>query len=522
MVAKRIPSPVWAALALGVTAQVAGCDGDRTILPAEVGGPGPSGAVAGVLGGSSGTTSGFGGDLGGGPPGGRGGTAGRGGDTSDGGTSGSGGQSGDAGEAGQGGTSGDAGGGGDAGWGGDAGGGPEDMTVRGRVVDFWLAPLPNVLVTIGTTTLVTNQNGEFTIAAVAPQYDASLVVTWGGGQAGTYGWRFEGLTRREPTLQVYKGRTSRSTTFTIDPQGETLDATRTLSVAIGGPNGFYQQFTGVGGMGLTSSASWVGSSTTSATFHGLLWSIDSNEYPTSYQSYDSIQTMLVASSPNVTIPLSLADESIGSVTVSGTVTSPSSTDRRDLLIARFADGASIQVVEDEAPPARYGYLAPTLPNATAVVAGSFGRSPFGEFSIAHRNVPASGHADLGLTLLTPLVQVTPASGTAGVTGSTAFSWAGRDSAYVFHVENIDTYDGLFVVTTRRTVTLPTFGSFSLRGNGNFNWRVQTHGDATTVDSLAGPQGYLDPFATGDDRPLGPRTEDGSFTISTGRTFTTAP
>jgi hypothetical protein len=43
-----------------------------------------------------------------------------------------------------------------------------------------------------------------------------------------------------------------------------------------------------------------------------------------------------------------------------------------------------------------------------------------------------------------------------------------------------------------------------------------------VDALAGPQGYLDPFSVTDDFPYGPRTGDGTFSVSTGRSFTTAP
>jgi hypothetical protein len=127
-----------------------------------------------------------------------------------------------------------------------------------------------------------------------------------------------------------------------------------------------------------------------------------------------------------------------------------------------------------------------------------------------------------LVIPEPPVQVVPASGAAGVTGSTQFTWTGPNGAYVFHIEDIDYYEGFFIVTTRRTVTPPTFESFSLRQGRSYNWRVEKHGSSGTVDSLAGPDGYLDPFSRGDDYPYGPKSGAGTFSISTGRTFTPAP
>jgi hypothetical protein len=59
-------------------------------------------------------------------------------------------------------------------------------------------------------------------------------------------------------------------------------------------------------------------------------------------------------------------------------------------------------------------------------------------------------------------------------------------------------------------------------NEVYNWRVETHGSAASVDELAVPGGYLDAFSRTEGYAEGPRTSDGSYSISTGRTFTTAP
>jgi hypothetical protein len=54
------------------------------------------------------------------------------------------------------------------------------------------------------------------------------------------------------------------------------------------------------------------------------------------------------------------------------------------------------------------------------------------------------------------------------------------------------------------------------------YRVETHGDAATVDELAGPSGFIDEFGWSEcDGPEGPRREDGSYAISLAR-YITAP
>src|SRR5262245_35204518 len=292
MVATRISASMWATLALAVVVELSGCEGESTTN-------GDDDANGGV-GASDGGTVGFGGSTvgkggkGGTSTGGKGGSAGDRGGTS---TGGRGGEAGDAvggqsqgGEP-QGGQPTGGGDGGDAGQGADAGtGGSPDPTVIGRIVDYWLQPLVNVPVTIGASTVVTNAQGVFTVPSVASTYDVSMVITWTGTQSGVYAWRFEGLTRRDPTLQVYKGRQNRYADFTLDPQGETLNTSRTLAVTLAGPNGasFLED---VSGAGVMTSTQWSGPPTTQVSVHGLLWELDYNDLPTIYRSYDTTSVM---------------------------------------------------------------------------------------------------------------------------------------------------------------------------------------------------------------------------------------
>jgi hypothetical protein len=473
----------------------------------------------GARGGASGTSAQGGGATGGvGGAGARGGTAG---DAGEG--PGGAGVGGDI-QGGFGGVSGDAGSGGTGGDPGDGGTGGShddpDPTVQGRVVDFWGAPLAGVAVTIGTVTVDTDANGAFFVGEAPPQYDVSMVVSWTGTQAGVYGWRYEGLTRRDPTLHVYRGRTGRYANILITPQNATIDTSRNLSVVIAGANGS-TRFRGVGANGVQSSADWVGPVTMQATAHALLWELDSNGLPTAYRSYDSVSALLVdSSSAMVTFSPTLADETITSGTVSGTVTSPVATDRANQVFVRFADGGSIELVNDYPPPDDYSYLVPTLPTgATVTVAASFGWSSL-DYAVAHRDGLAAGQQNVGMGIPTPAVQTAPAAGITGVNGGTEFAWTSDANVFVFHVEDAGIYQGLFVVTSRNRITLPSIAGYALRAGRAHTWQVETHGDGDSVDAFASPQGGFDSIGSWG-YPEGPKTGNGSFTQSLRRSFTTA-
>jgi hypothetical protein len=512
---KRFNASAWLVLSLVVAAEIVGCEGESTTGDDDEGKGGSGGGIDGGTGGSNGGTtsgsSGTGGDRGGAAPtGGRGGTP-------------SGGSGGQAGEGATGGEAGDPGEGGVGGSAGEGGAGPEETTVSGRVVDFWMRPLNSVPVTIGTQTVATNADGRFSIAAVAPTYDVDLVVSWPGGQAGRYAWRFEGLTRRDPTLQVYKGRETRNANITLDPQNETLNESRTLFVVSGGPDGSHA-FEDVNGAGLSTSTSWAGPPTMTATLHALLWELDANELPTAYRSHDTVAaTFDAAATMPTTVTLNLPDETITSNPISGSVMSASSADRVNYAFVRFAGGASIRVVAHEPGPDTWSYLLPVLPvSSTITVAASTGNSFFGAFAIAHRYGLAPGQTGVAIAIPTPLTQVVPVPGMTGVDASTQFSWTGTPGPCVFHAEDVNYYEGIFVVTTRRTITFPTFGGFTPRSAEPYDWRVERHGTASSVDALAGMSGYLDPFSRSGVQAEGPRVGDGSYSVSTGRRFTTAP
>jgi hypothetical protein len=80
-----------------------------------------------------------------------------------------------------------------------------------------------------------------------------------------------------------------------------------------------------------------------------------------------------------------------------------------------------------------------------------------------------------------------------------------------------------IVTGEKRVTIPEFpNGFTLIPDDLYNWRVETHGDAATVDEAAGPDGFVDSWAPYADGPNNPKRGDGTYAISAGRLFTTAP
>ena len=487
-------------------------------------------------GGSGGSTSGTGGSSG------ASGSSGKGGASGSSGSSGSGGTSGEAGgggtdTGGSGGTSGEAGGGGTdtGGKGGSSTGGTggmPDMTVRGRVVTTWNQPIPNVPVMIGDVDTYTNADGEFEIPDAPETYDVKFVINYDAyGNMRTYGWAYLGLTRRDPTLQVYNGLTVRSGNVAITPQNLTSSTNRKLAFAVGSadgesswdvplPNGYAQ-----------TSAGWQGPETTAVTGHGLLYERGSNSLPTAYYSYEEV-TGALSETVKATFLVDLPDDNdppLNPQTVSGTVTSPTSSERTNYVFLRFQSNAQIELVE------HYGtsltdsflYTVPSIGTSSLDIAAVEGDPSFGPAALAHKDRIAAGASNIDLTIPTPPQQVAPSDGLTNVNGSTIFTWSSQAHAFVWNAENIEPsspYGGIYIVTGEKRVSIPEFGNlgFTLLPGDLYNWRVQVHGDPATIDDLADDDGFADPWAPWCDSPSNPKRGDGTFAISAGRTFRMAP
>jgi hypothetical protein len=410
---------------------------------------------------------------------------------------------------------------------GGAGGAAEPVsnTVHGTVIDFWGHGLGNISVQIGDQIVATDQDGKFTAADVPAEYDASLKIAREEGNK-VYGWVYQGLTRRDPTLQVYQGRDDHYTSGYVFVSGATLGASDTISASLGTPDGASEKTDlSTDANGNYFAPEWQGAETTQGTIHALQWSVNqATSLPSAYKSYYSA---LIALSETV----SLADTTLtmagpivdGSVT--GTVTPVADGDRNNGVFVRFNSGASIRLVDQDAPTANaFSYVVPQLANASISVVASEGAS-YSAFGLVHKDGLHPGDEAGTLKIPTPATTLSPNGGNANLT--TPFSFSGSaDSkgAFVIHIEATQFYQSVYIVTTKKSFTLPTPIGHTWIGGRGYSWRVETFGSLATVDQMAGPAGFADAYygptqSTSTGEPQGPSHESGSFTISEPGYFT---
>jgi len=159
--------------------------------------------------------------------------------------------------------------------------------------------------------------------------------------------------------------------------------------------------------------------------------------------------------------------------------------------------------------------------ATSSVGAADGSAGFPPYAVAHRENVAVGQSDIALGVPRPVTLLGPQAG-ASVTPSATYSWSTLSQTartFLWHLEFDATYEGIFVLTSRTEIELPTFADgFSVPPGVNVTWSVETHGDAPDVDALTGEAGYLDAFSIGTAYPIGPNHSDGYYTESERRSF----
>ena len=152
-------------------------------------------------------------------------------------------------------------------------GGSSAGPVRGKVVDLWGTPLPNITIEVAGQLGATDPKGEFDFADVPETYDASLVIQIQNPEH-KLAWVYQGVTRRDPTFQVYQGRQLYDTQVTVQPTNvpAPLPSGDSISVAFGFPAGAREIANVSPPAGKVMFAEWAGGPTTTGTAHALLWS----------------------------------------------------------------------------------------------------------------------------------------------------------------------------------------------------------------------------------------------------------
>ncbi len=400
--------------------------------------------------------------------------------------------------------------------------------MRGRLIDFWGHELPGVALEVDGTPTTTDQHGEFEVASVSTEYDVSLVVNAGVERRVTHGWLFQGLTRRDPTLQIYDGLESRSGDFGVEQTGGSFGESRTLTVGLGSPDGSKVVNVDEGGLGLATMV-WRGGSTTVATAHGLLFQADpETSLPNDYLAYaeSSPAVLSVDDAADFALDLTPPASSIPTNTLQGSVVPDVGLDRENAVFLRFTSGAAIELARMLSAPDAFSVLVPTISRSSVTVAVSEGGFRDDPFALAHADGLGSG-ATVALTIPEPSTLLLPLAGATDVTTATPFSFrrSGGPGAVLVRIQRTDYLDTLNVVTAREEITLPEFsvGALAIRPAETYSWVVETHGDQMTVDELAAPAGFLDAFSWNDHSvPAGPHRGSGTFTRSAAQYFATAP
>jgi hypothetical protein len=402
---------------------------------------------------------------------------------------------------------------------------PASGSVSGRVIDFFRRPVPNQAVTIGGETVATDAQGRFTLEGVAGSYTASLMVNMirAGGQA-HYAYVYEGLTRRDPTLQVYSALVERSTSsLLVSFENVVFEAGRFAILAFESPDGRFADTETSGDTEFLGSPVWSGPSAITGNIHALLsWRDVVSEPPVFYEAYQSLPiTAVDGQQANVTFDLP-ADPSLVTGNVGGTVLGGDVAPRSNYVSLRFPDGAALPLIDTVATSEAFSYFVPQLAGTSFVVGAAGGSYAFPPYAVAHRENVTFGQSDVTLSVPRAVTLLAPQAGGA-VTASSTYSWAALSQTartFLWHLEFDATYEGMFVLTSRTQIELPEFADgFSVPPGVAVTWSVETHGDAPDVDALTGPDGYLDAFSLGTAFPVGPNRTSGYYTESERRSFT---
>jgi hypothetical protein len=406
----------------------------------------------------------------------------------------------------------------------DSGAAPSGtIAVTGKVIDFFRRPVPDVPITIGQQSALTDDNGEFAIDGVAPPYDVSLIAssTQSDFAFRYYAYVYQGLTRPDPTLQVYYGLPERGSSLNTTLTGASFtDMNRRLIFAFSSPEGHYAA-SGINFETPTLSPSWSGPAATAGNAHGLLVLRASTATDAPPLSYEAYQTAPLALRDEVdsNITLDMTADVIPQVTLSGSVDAGGFGTPTHRIAARLADGTVLPLLANDSSQATFSYLVPALAGSSLIVAASASTPGF---ALAHADgVPAAPDQNVALELPRPVAPNAPAGGS-DVAPGTLFSWStlGQTTGvFVWHLESNDYFEGIYVVTSRSELEFPTVPGYSMvlptpDNDFTFYWAVETHGDYVSVDAAAGPEGLFDSFALAFTMGTGPsRGSAGYYTNS---------
>jgi len=405
-----------------------------------------------------------------------------------------------------------------------AGGAPAVITspVTGTLIDYRRRKLPGVSIRIGDRETTTDAEGKFTIPEVAVRYDVTVrIQTSINNSATTLIWQFQGLSRRDPTLQVFRGLPERSGEFRSHIGNVTfpLLADQTVLLAWSSPDGDFNFDTTSEDLDYLSPV-WTGPTTTTGTAHALLLTTSAG-LPSRYHAYDA-QTVVMTADMRGQASFDLGTPLQEGAAISGIVKgNPGLGERRNEVYLRFRDQeVALKIVDQWSAADSFNYPVPTLADASLTVVTKSVANPAG-IAAAYAEVEPGG-APLTLELPALPTLSAPDDGKTNIDGSTELHWSGSARVFMLAARSIQTYDAIYVVTEAKQTRLPIgiqFG-YTPQAASDFEWSVEVHDAHANIDEATSEAGHLSAYASEEIR--GPKRGPGSFARSVPRVFTTAP
>lgn len=384
--------------------------------------------------------------------------------------------------------------------------------VRGRVVDFWGQAVPHVALDVDGQVVRADVDGVFEVNEARKIYDVSLVVHIEGEARETYAWTFEGLTRRDPLLQVYRGLPPRRATLRFTRLGAADRTPPCAALAISGEHG-HDAF--AFNEDARISFVWRGPRVLDASAEVLFWEPPSTGDCGAVEAYLFPDSRVLRIQPggvyDVEVRDPVAAQTMATSTITGRVVAAEPVTMS--LFAQTSGGSSVPIPSSPVVNGGYTQEVPLVEDATFVVAASRGGFGAVDYAVSYVMGVQPGTSDVDLAL--PSVSsLTSPPADARVARGESFEWEPTGVVSLFSVSEEQAFVTQYVVTRRSEVTLRDLSHLGATWNhgAEHRWAVERHGAVASLDEWS--SGFsLDPFSVDFAVPVGPHRKASHFARS---------
>lgn len=398
---------------------------------------------------------------------------------------------------------------------------PNPWLVRGKIVDFWGHPVPDVMLDVGGVASAAATDGTFRAYGVSEVYDLSFVVRIDGEAIETYGWTYQGLTSREVVLPVYRGLPPRRASLHLELPAVDGGTFPCGAMALGGQRGhdafsIYQRSTPV-------SVVWRGVDVLPLNVQSLFWQASDADckVPVEFLGWRQDEATLY---PGGDVTLALPDpnvsNAVGTSNIETVVRSDDEGTLTTSLFLRFANGASVPVSSQTTTSGvSTSFAVPVVDDTTLIVAGTRTGDAVANYAVDYTSFAAGTSLEVELRPEASPSLVQPAAEARLSPGARLFRWQPDNHVAILAVTKHEGFTEQFVVTSNNQIQLPDLShlGFVPEPDAPFSWTVEFHGAAPTVEEWLETELPLDPFSVDFHSPMGRAVSSGNLARSEART-----